>query len=199
MPTVIFGTLEEFCKAHQFTIAALSALATFGAVLVSLAFGFFTLRSTRTRIKSTVAFSVVLHETLRGKPKPTYLTADIRNLGVMPVTIPLSFFRWKLPFDRGTYMVNPWDYLSHDVWVSQKQYPFEIKPRAAQTFFIADTERFHTELLKMFEQGGFLKRLQYRYMRVCIITGDGTIFRAKLDRKVRHELHQLIKASSKKA
>ena len=87
------------------------------------------------RIKARAAVSVIVHSTLEGKPKPRYITVEITNVGLMPVTIPLSFFHWKMPFKRGYWMINPWDYSQHDPWVPQRIYPFEIKPRGSATFF----------------------------------------------------------------
>jgi hypothetical protein len=89
--------LEQFSEANQHTIAALGAISTFSAVVVSLVLASIAQRSSRTRINARTAVSVILHSTLEGKPKPKYVTVAITNVGLMPVMIPLSFFHWKVP------------------------------------------------------------------------------------------------------
>jgi hypothetical protein len=92
--------LETFFKAHQYTTAALGVAATFSAVVVSLVVALISLRSNRTRIRANVSVSCILHSTLEGKSKPTYVTVNVQNLGILPVNIPFAFFQWKLPFVR---------------------------------------------------------------------------------------------------
>src|ERR1700722_1631217 len=119
--------LEKLSEAYQHTIGALGAISTFAAVVVSLVLASIAQRSTRTRIKARAGVSVIVHPTLEGRPKPEYVTVMITNVGLMPVMIPLSFFRWKLPFQRRYWMMNPWDYTQHDAWVPQRTYPAEIR------------------------------------------------------------------------
>jgi hypothetical protein len=90
--------LEQFSEGNQHTIAALGAISTFAAVVVSLVLASIAQRSSRTRIKARAAVSVIFHPMLEGRPKPQYVTVTITNVGLMPVMIPFSFFRWKLPF-----------------------------------------------------------------------------------------------------
>jgi hypothetical protein len=165
--------LEEFLKAHQYTVTALGVVGTFSAVITSLAIALISQRSNRTRIKARVANSVILHSTLEGREKPTYLTVHIKNVGLLPVTIPLSFFHWKAPFRYGGWLVNPWDYSGGDEWVPQRRYPVEIKARGSQTFFLAEIEVFRSELYKMFAGARFVDWCRFLFLKARIVTDDG--------------------------
>jgi hypothetical protein len=116
----MFDALEQFLQAHQHIIAAFGAFSAFAAVLVSLGLALIAQRSSQTRIKARVTGGVIMHSTLIGKPKPEYVTVSITNTGNLPALIPLSFFRWKVPFGGGSWIVNPWDYQQHDQWVPQR-------------------------------------------------------------------------------
>src|SRR5438270_12731441 len=100
-------------------------------------------RENRTRVKAFATIRAISHSTLEGEPKPRYITVDITNVGVLPISIPLSFFYWRLPLSRTTAVVMPWDYIQHDQWIPQKIYPFEVKPRTASTFFLNAMSSFH--------------------------------------------------------
>ena len=58
--------LEQIFGANQHTIAALEAISTFAAVVVSLILALLAQRSSRTRINARAAVSVILHSTLEG-------------------------------------------------------------------------------------------------------------------------------------
>jgi hypothetical protein len=87
--------LEQFSEANQHTIAALGAVSTLAAVVVSLVLASIAQRSSRTRIKASASVRVIVHSTLEGKPKPEYVTVAITNVGLLPGIIPFSFFHWK--------------------------------------------------------------------------------------------------------
>jgi hypothetical protein len=127
--------LEQLSEANQHTIAALGAISTFAAVVVSLLLASIAQRSNRTRIKARARVGVIFHPTLEGKPNPEYVMVTITNVGLMPVMIPLDFFRWIMPFKSGFWLITPWDYSLHNAWVPQRTYPAEIRPRGSETFF----------------------------------------------------------------
>ena len=128
--------LEDFLKAHQYTIAALGVLGTFSAVVVALFASVAAIRASRTKLSARASINVIQHSSLQGKVLPKYLVVFIRNLGTMPIHIPLGFFRWKLPFRRVHYEVLPQDYSASDEWVAQRKYPVEIKARASEILFL---------------------------------------------------------------
>jgi hypothetical protein len=98
---------EDFFKDHQYTIAALGVLGTFSAVVVALFGSVAALRSSRTKLKALASINVIHHSSFQGKERPKYLVVSIRNLGAMPAHIPMGFFHWKLPFQRGLFEVIP--------------------------------------------------------------------------------------------
>ncbi len=144
----MFDEFEKFFEAHQYTTRALGVIANFSAVVVALAVALISQRANRTRISARVYISKMLHSTLEGKPKPTYVTVSITNKGLMPALIPFAFFGWRLPFSRDGWTVNPWDYSATDPWVPQKKYPLEIKSRGSEIFFIAEKSVFQSSMGK---------------------------------------------------
>ena len=179
--------LEQVSDAHQHTIAAFGALSTFAAVVVSLALALIAQRSSRTRIKARISISKIFHPTLEGKLKPQYVTVDIINVGLLPAMIPFSFFRWTMPFKRGTWMINPWDYIQHDPWVPQRTYPAEIRPRKSATFFLSEIDHFRSTMAEILQEVHYLW-WRVRFIRAIALTADGRIFKVKLDKTVRREL-----------
>jgi hypothetical protein len=186
----MFDTIEVFFRAHQYTTAALGVAATFSAVILSLVLALVSQRANRTRIKARASISVILHSTLEGKAKPTHVTVFVRNVGIMPVMIPFSFFHWRVPFGRAGWLVNPWD-SQGDKWVPKKTYPVEIKPRSSENFFLGEISVFRTELRNMFAGANFLQRLRFRFLRARVLTDDGRMFNVILDRSLRKELRTL--------
>jgi hypothetical protein len=187
----MFAELEDFFKAHEHTVAALEAVSTLAVVVVSVTLALLAQRANRTKIKAFVSMSVMLHSTLEGKPKPTYVTVFIRNVGVMPVMIPFSFFHWKAPFKAGGWTVNPWDYSAGDEWVPQKRYPIEIKPRSSETFFLAEKSVFRSTMLEMLSGANFIDRCRFRFLRARVVTDDNKLFDVKTDCTLHKELRLL--------
>ena len=105
----------------------------------------------------------------------------------MPVIIPFSFFHWKVPFRSGFWMVNPWDFSQHDPWVPKRDYPAEIKPRASGTFFVSEMALFRSTMAEMISEMGFM-RWRARFLKAIVLTGDGKMFKVKLNKDVRREL-----------
>ena len=179
--------IDKFFEVHQHTIAALGAVGTFAAVLVSLALALVAQRSSHTRIKARAAVSTIVHVTLQGKPKPRYVTVKITNVGLMPVTIPFAFFNWKLPFRREYWTVEPWDFSQHDPWVPKRDYPAEIKPRGSANFYLGEMALFLSAMSEMFNE---VRHLRWRlcFIKAIVVTDDGKIFKVRLDKAFRTEL-----------
>ena len=93
--------IEEFFKSHAHTLAALEAVSTFLAVVISLGLSISAQRANRTRIRAQAGIIVVLHSSLQGMPAPTYVTVDITNVGILPVSdSPLVFPLESAPQSR---------------------------------------------------------------------------------------------------
>ncbi len=166
----MFDNLEEFLKAHQYTTTALGAIGTFSAVVVSLTVALLSQRANRTRVNASAMIGVIMHPTLKGEDKPTYLTAIVRNAGILPVTIPLSFFFWKMPFRRGVWLASPLDYWQTDKWVPQKRYPVEIKARASETFYLSEISTFRSMFCDIFKGANFFDRCRFRFLTARVVT-----------------------------
>src|SRR5208282_6893050 len=83
---------EEFCKAHEKTIAFVEAFSTLAAVIVSLSFAYLAGRANRTRLKAWVDIKRIVHSTIPPETRLRYLTATITNTGIMPLRVPFGFF-----------------------------------------------------------------------------------------------------------
>ena len=179
--------LEQISEANQHAVAALGAISTFAAVVVSLVLASIVQRSSRTRIKALATISVIFHPSLKGRPKPEYVTVAITNVGLMPVMIPLAFLHLKVPFRSGYWMITPWDYVQHDPWVPMRTYPVEIRPRGSATITLSEIERFRSTTAEMFQQVSRW-RWRFRFIKALVVTEDGKIFKVKLDKTIRREL-----------
>lgn len=182
----MWADIEKFFEAHRHTVAAVEAFGTVGAVVVSLWLAALARRAHRTNISATLSMSVIQHSSLKGKEKPRYLTATITNNGMLPASIPFTYFRFKLPFSRTDWFIVPWDHTAHDQWISERKYPFEIAPRKSETFFVTDTSQLRSLLHKITEESRPAWR--FRFLRARVLTDDGMFFKAKIDRSVRKEL-----------
>jgi hypothetical protein len=190
----MWADVEQFFEAHQHTVAAVGAVGTVGAVIVSLWLAALARRAHRTRIRVSLAISVIQHSSIQGE-KPRYLTVTIRNLGTLPASIPFTYFRWKLPFSRADWFVTPWDYTAHDTWVAQRKYPSEVAPRKSETFFVTDVDQMRRVLHGIARDAW--PRWRFRFLRARVLTDDGIYFRAKIDRSVRKELEAIYSKQSK--
>lgn len=74
--------LEEFLRAHHYTVAALSVLGTFSAVAVALFSSITALRASKTRISAGASINLVHHSSMQGKERPRFLVLHIRNTGL---------------------------------------------------------------------------------------------------------------------
>lgn len=185
--------IEIFFKDHQHTLAALAALSTLAAVVVSLVVTYISQRSNRTRIKANVTVNLILHSSLEGKPQPKYICVSVTNLGIMPATIQFAFFCWKLPFERGSFLVNPLDFYGDD-WFPKRTYPIEIKPRSSVMVCLSEISVFREMCRDKIIGNRVFNRFRFRFMRAIVVTDDSKIFKVRLDRSLRKELRAIVKA-----
>ena len=183
--------VEDFLKAHRYTIAALGVLGTFTAVVVALFNSVAALRASRTNLRARASINVIYHSSLQGKEQPKYLVVSIRNLGIMPVHIPMGFFHWKLPLKRGLHEALPLDYSAVDEWAPQRKYPVEIKACGSDIFFLSDISMFREYALKDFVGATFWSRLHSRFISAFVFTDDGKVFKVTLESSLRKELARL--------
>jgi len=191
-------SLEDFFRAHQYTIAALGVLGTFSAVVVALFGSVAALRASRTRLSAHASINVIHHSTLEGQVRPKYLVVYVRNLGTMPVHIPMGFFHWKILFRRGLFEVIPLDYSAADNWVAQKRYPAEIKPRGSEIFFLSPIALFHEYAALDLIGRSTWSRFRSRFLSALVFTDEGRTFKVKFDPSLRKEL-ALLRDQSKRS
>jgi hypothetical protein len=166
--------VEDFLRAHQYTIAALGVFGTFSAVVVALFSSVMALRASRTRLRAQASINVIFHSSLQGKERPTYLVVSIRNLGIMPV-----------------HIVLPLDYSVVDEWAPQRRYPVEIKARGSDTFFLSDINMFREYAVKDFIGTTVWNRFRSRFISALVFTEEGKVFKVKLDDSLRKEMARL--------
>ena len=183
--------IEELFKAHQYTVAALGVLGTFAAVSLPSSTRSLHCEASRTNLRAHAAINVIHHSSLLGAERPKYLVVSIRNLGIMPVHIPMGFFHWKIPLKSGLYEVLPLDHSAVDEWAPQRQYPVEIKTRGSATFFLSDIGMFQEYVLKDFVGTTFWSRFRSRFISALIFTDEGKIFKVTLDSSLRKEMARL--------
>jgi hypothetical protein len=183
--------MEEFFKAHQYTIAALGVFGTFAAVVVALFNSVAALRASRTKIRAHASINTIYHSSLQGEERPQYLVVSVRNLGIMPVHNPMGFFHWKLPFKRGLHEVLPLDYSAADEWAPQRKYPVEIKARGSDSFFLSGIGMFREYALKDFIGTTIWSRFCSRFISAFVFTDEGKVFRVALDKSLRKEMARL--------
>jgi hypothetical protein len=184
------GAAESFFK-QMARLNRLGMLGTFAAVVVALFNSMAALRASRTKIRAHASINVIHHSSLQGREQPRYLVVFIRNLGIMPVHIPMGFFQWKLPLKRGRHEVLPLDYSAVDEWAPQRKYPVEIKPRGSDTFFLSNISMFRDYALKDFIGTTVLSRFRSRFISAYVFTDEGKVFKVKLGSSLRKELARL--------
>jgi hypothetical protein len=193
---------EAFFGRHQHTISAIEALSTFAVVVLSLVLALISQRASRTRAKAFVEINAMHHANL-GDRRPAYVTVSIQNAGLYPLSIPLSFFCWYVPFEwekplsRRGWSVIPWDYSQEDPLVPQKRYPVEIKPRGSEMFFLADAATFHQQFEEIFAATNRFQRVRFRFLKARIVTDDGKLFNVKFGRVLQRRFRELLSKAGK--
>ncbi len=184
--------LEHFLGQYPHLIAGLEAISTFAAVVVSLSLASAARRANNTRLRARVQKSVLVSESL-GPQRPTYVTVNITNTGILPLRIPLSFFVLKVPFKRTNWLMMVLDSFGTDRLIPQKRYPVEIAPRANGSFYVGEVATFRKSFQEMVMSTNGVTRFLFRFARVLVVSDDGLRFKATIDENVRQELKQLAK------
>ena len=179
-----FQLIEEFLKAHEHTIAAITAVGTVGAVVTSLWLAWRANRADRTRLKARADIVLIFHVPIDGKSVPKFLKVSITNIGKFPLHIPSVFFYWKVPFKREFMEVPPLD-LTGSPLIPPQHYPSVISPRASAGFTISDVDTFKQEVKRMRGADTLADRLRFRFIRAYVHTDDGETFKVKLSPQVR--------------
>ena len=99
---------------------------------------------------------------------------------------------WKIPLNRQHAFVNPLDHYRQDPMIPQRNYPFEIKPRNSETFYISSGELLNRNLLEMHENLPKYKKFLFRWASVHIVTEDDRSFKARISKQVRQKIRNTM-------
>jgi hypothetical protein len=174
--------IEAFCAAHEHTISALEAISTFSAIVVSLWLAHRATVADRTRLVATLQIATLFHPMI--SPKPRFVVASITNAGNLPLQVPLGFFRWHVPTRRREWLILPVDSAGIPGVLPQKSYPFEIKPRTSETFYLSEVTAFLGQMSGIKSEQNFLGKKLFFFKKAVISSTDGRKFRAKGDRMI---------------
>lgn len=194
--------LDHFLGYYPHVIAALEAISTFAAVVVSLSLAFAAGRSSKTRLTARVSELVFIHPNVP-EPRPSYIVARVTNVGILPLRIPLSFLMFKVPCRKTAWLMMTLDAFPlaqrnlprqklSDRLVPYQNYPVEIAPRANHSFYVGERETFLSSLYdNMLMKMKVYERVLFRFVRVTITSDDGMRFTAKIEKGVRQEFKRL--------
>lgn len=178
----MLGDIEAFCATHEHTISALEAISTLSAVVISLWLAHRATVADRTRLVATLQIATLFHPTI--SPKPRFVVASITNAGNLPLQVPLDFFRWHVPTRRQEWLILPVDSTGIPGVLPQKSYPYEIKPRTRETFYLSEVTAFVGQMCEIKSDQNFLSKKLFFFRKAMIRSTDGRKFRAKGDRMI---------------
>lgn len=185
----MFDAIEIWARDYQFSIAAISAISTALAVVVSLGIALHSARGTRTKLRAAINQSTIIHETI--EDSPLYITVSITNTGTFPLRIPRFYFFWKVPFQRHLFLITVMDAGQHDPLVPVQQYPITLDPRTSASLFLSPYETFRTVIADMKQQLPWHGKLLFRLISANITTDDGAVFKAQISKEIRHDLRSI--------
>jgi len=171
--------MEHFFQSYQSTIAALGAVSTFAAVVIALCLAISSIGANRSKLKARATITSLVQPGLAGSV-PTFVTAEIVNTGALPLRLGLSFFRLRLPFQRGATMFLPQDSFSGQP-MPKRQYPVVVQPNTSVSLFINGRDEFIQSLIDMKVELNWFGRVRFRWFRLCVLTDDGRWFRVRID------------------
>ena len=178
--------IEDLLGQYSHIVAAIGALSTFAAVVVSLVIALWAQRGNRTQLIASMYIVDLVWEGVRVQKPPQYITVAITNTGTMPLRIPFAFLYWKMPFQwRTAFVVTPLDCFKGDPYIAQKPYPIEIRPRANEYFYVGTPDLQKKENTEMWKKYPWRLYFLRRFIRFMVGTEDGQKFRVKMSKEIR--------------
>jgi len=192
--------LDTSLGKYQHIVATVEAFSTFLAVAVSLGISLASSRENRTHLSAVANIVLVFHGKMGRRSKPEYFTVSITNNGILPATIPVSFFSWRFLLERDGALINPMDFWENDD-IPQKTYPVEIPPRRSETFYLCSLQDLRMTFREMrLHEDSLKRRLFFPFIRACIRSEDGVFFKVRLAKDIQHEIGVTgLKAPGKKS
>jgi hypothetical protein len=176
----VFDGIEAFCTAYDHTIHALGVIGTLLAVIISLVLVYRASIREKTRLVAKLSISTILHPTI--SPHPRFVVLSIKNTGNLPLQVLIGFFSWRVPFSGRQKVILPIDSTGIAGVVPQKTYPFEIKPRTSEAFYISEASEFVKQMNDFRKEQNCTGRFLFFLKRAVVSSADGQTFRAKGDR-----------------
>ncbi|MGA7710712.1 MAG: hypothetical protein WCA81_02335 [Rhizomicrobium sp.] len=186
----MFEIIEKFCKAHEYTIAALGSVGTLLAVLVSLWLGLLSIRASRTHLRAYATITTVVPPGVLAANATQFVTTEITNTGSVPARIPFSYFRLRLPFQRGVTLFQPCDAFVGQI-IPKRPYPVDLPPNTSVSLFVCDLPQFRKNLAEIKAELSWFGKLRFRWFRLRIMTDDGRWFRIRIDGILRKNIRDL--------
>jgi hypothetical protein len=81
----------------------------------------------------------------------------------------------------------------NELLIPPKTFPVEIVPRATETFYPMEINRFRNTFHKMAISAGRVACFLFRFVRVTVVTDDGMRFTAIVDKDIRIILEECRK------
>ena len=185
--------IEKLARDHQFTILALTAVGTLLAVATSIFIAWLGARSNRTQLRAAVFFSRVIQPGVPNENPPRYLSVNVTNTGVLPLSLEFDFFNWRVPFAGEYASVVPLDAYPEGAIipnvgrVAQVIYPVEIAPRSSKRFRMSDVATFQGNALEMRARLKWFGGLRLSRVSAVAITSDKKRFRVSMSPEIRRE------------
>lgn len=188
--------MEQFFKDYEYTIAAISAVATVLAVVISLWVTLLNGNAHRTRLRADASIRMIVVREIDQAQWPYYLVVSVTNVGLMRAKLDMNFMNWRAPYGKRHFMVVPHD-TRGDLYVPPKQYPLTIEPNESVTVFVSTLAQFDTLFEDRFVGTG-LKKFLAKFMTAHVWTVDGRRFPIKLDAGVKKKIQERTKLFPKK-
>jgi len=147
--------MEEFFKNYQHTFSGIGAIASAGAVIISL---WLARKQNVPKIEAT--FSLLLWS--------PNLSVSMVNKGILPVFIPNGFLRLRIPFggSNGFYKI-------FDISLEPSKYPFKLESRKSETFIIGEMNFLSNQFQEIKKEVGWPR---FYFVRVEVAIEDGSVF-----------------------
>ncbi len=167
------NAVEAFFADYEKTIAALGAISTLAAVIVSL---YLARKSESIRLRASVAvWTSVEGREITGKA----IHVRVVNVGLRSAFIPAWFFHYKIPFAKNNIAITP----------AHNAVAFELLPGKSVLVNLQDLEVFHSSMQRVLSQDlKYLIGLRLRLMKGFIHTEGGESFRAKFEPSIKKEI-----------
>lgn len=168
--------MEAFFKNYQYTVNALGVLATSLAVLVSITLAYLGNIKHKPKIKTLMSYGSIIDD----KTTRHIIQVSITNVGLLPIYISPSFFRFK---NSKTFasMLMP-------LYRSPHEYPKEIKPGQTEPFIVFEKDKLKETISDY---------VQSSHFDFYAFLDDGSKFKINLSKELEKDIANIKKSIDK--